>query len=141
MIKSGTLSSLILWGPPGTGKTTIARLLLMRGDHRSLSISAVFSGIGDLKTLFVQAREKALYGITKLLFVDEIRRFNWGQQDVLPPVIEDGTILLLEATTENSSFELNGALLSRCQVLLLRCLGENTLEMILFVQRKKSDVA
>jgi putative ATPase len=131
MIKSGRLSSLILWGPPGTGKTTIARLLAKRGNYRFVSISAVFSGIGDLKTLFVEAREKALDGITTLLFVDEIHRFNRAQQDVLLPVIEDGTILLLGATTENPSFELNGALLSRCQVLLLRRLGENTLEMIL----------
>ena len=119
MVAAGKLASLILWGPPGTGKTTIARLLADAVGLRFVGVSAVFSGVAELKKVFAEAREHARTGTQTLLFVDEIHRFNRAQQDGFLPYVEDGTITLVGATTENPSFELNAALLSRAQVLVL----------------------
>ena len=119
MVAAGKLASMILWGPPGTGKTTIARLLADAVGMRFVAISAVFSGVADLKRLFAEARDFARTGKQTLLFVDEIHRFNRAQQDGFLPYVEDGTVVLVGATTENPSFELNAALLSRAQVLIL----------------------
>ena len=119
MVAAGKLSSIILWGPPGTGKTSIARLLADAVGLRFVALSAVFSGVADLKKVFAEAREEARSGRRTLLFVDEIHRFNRTQQDGFLPYVEDGTITLVGATTENPSFELNAALLSRAQVLIL----------------------
>ncbi|CAN5255295.1 replication-associated recombination protein A [soil metagenome] len=127
MVAAGRLSSIILWGPPGTGKTSIARLLADAVGLRFEPISAVFSGVADLKKLFAGAREHAKLGQRTLLFVDEIHRFNRAQQDGFLPYVEDGTVTLVGATTENPSFELNAALLSRAQVLILRRLDEAAL--------------
>ena len=119
MVAAGKLSSMILWGPPGTGKTSVARLLAAAVGLRFVALSAVFSGVADLKKIFAEARQFARAGQRTLLFVDEIHRFNRAQQDGFLPFVEDGTITLVGATTENPSFELNAALLSRCQVLIL----------------------
>ena len=119
MLAAGRIPSIILWGPPGTGKTTIARLLAGETGLAFEQISAIFSGVADLKKVFEQARIRREQGRGTLLFVDEIHRFNKSQQDSFLPVVEDGTIILVGATTENPSFELNGALLSRSQVLVL----------------------
>jgi putative ATPase len=130
MVAAGKLASMILWGPPGTGKTTIARLLADAVGMRFVAISAVFSGVADLKKVFAEARTAARAGQRTLLFVDEIHRFNRAQQDGFLPYVEDGTVTLVGATTENPSFELNAALLSRCQVLILRRLDHDALEEI-----------
>ena len=116
MLASGSLSSLILWGPPGVGKTTIARLLADETDLDFVQISAIFTGVADLKKVFEAAKQRRRAGMGTLLFVDEIHRFNKAQQDGFLPHMEDGTILLVGATTENPSFELNAALLSRATV-------------------------
>ena len=131
MLAGGKLPSLILWGPPGTGKTTIARLLADRVSLHFVQISAVFSGVADLKKAFEQARQRARMGEGTLLFVDEIHRFNRSQQDGFLPYVEDGTVTLVGATTENPSFELNAALLSRTQVLVLNRLDEAALDQLL----------
>ncbi|MBU6445598.1 MAG: replication-associated recombination protein A [Alphaproteobacteria bacterium] len=123
--------SIILWGPPGTGKTTTARLLSTAFNLHFVQLSAVFSGVADLKKAFEAARARRKVGQGTLLFVDEIHRFNRSQQDSFLPVVEDGTVVLVGATTENPSFELNGALLSRCQVLVLRRLDDAALETLL----------
>ena len=123
-LAQGRLSSTLLWGPPGCGKTTIARLLADAADMRFDSLSAIFSGVGDLKKAFESARLALSNGRRTLLFVDEIHRFNRSQQDSFLPVVEDGTITLVGATTENPSFELNAALLSRMQVMVLKRLDE-----------------
>jgi putative ATPase len=131
MIESGRPASMILWGPPGTGKTTIARLLSTVFKLHFEQLSAVFTGVADLKKTFEAARMRRRMGQGTLLFIDEIHRFNRSQQDSFLPVMEDGTITLVGATTENPSFELNGALLSRAQVLVLRRLDDNGLEALL----------
>ena len=131
MVAAGKLSSMILWGPPGTGKTTIARLLADAVGLRYAQISAVFSGVADLKKVFAEAREHGRLGRKTLLFVDEIHRFNRAQQDGFLPYVEDGTVTLVGATTENPSFELNAALLSRSQVLILHRLGADALNELL----------
>jgi putative ATPase len=131
MVAAGKLASMILWGPPGTGKTTIARLLADAVGMRFVAISAVFSGVADLKKVFAEAREHARLGSQTLLFVDEIHRFNRAQQDGFLPFVEDGTVVLVGATTENPSFELNAALLSRAQVLILNRLDAKALCQLL----------
>ena len=131
MVAAGKLASMILWGPPGTGKTTIARLLADAVGMRFVAISAVFSGVADLKKVFAEARDYARLGKQTLLFVDEIHRFNRAQQDGFLPYVEDGTVVLVGATTENPSFELNAALLSRAQVLILNRLDAAALGKLL----------
>ena len=131
MVAAGKLSSMVLWGPPGTGKTTVARLLADAVGLRFVQISAVFSGVADLKRAFAEARDHARLGRRTLLFVDEIHRFNRAQQDGFLPFVEDGTVTLVGATTENPSFELNAALLSRAPVGVLRRLGPDALEQLL----------
>ncbi len=131
MLARGSLASLILWGPPGVGKTTIARLLAASAKLNFTQISAVFSGVADLKKVFDDALKLKRAGRATLLFVDEIHRFNRAQQDAFLPVVEAGTIILVGATTENPSFALNGALLSRCQVLVLKRLSEDAMLLLL----------
>ncbi|MCO5733989.1 replication-associated recombination protein A [Rhizobium sp. SSA_523] len=131
MIASGSLGSMIFWGPPGTGKTTVARLLSGEAGLAFEQISAIFSGVADLKKVFETARMRRLDGRQTLLFVDEIHRFNRAQQDSFLPVMEDGTVILIGATTENPSFELNAALLSRARVLTFRAHDEESLSELL----------
>jgi putative ATPase len=131
MVEAGRIVPLILWGPPGTGKTTLARLLAGVGELHFEQISAIFSGVADLKKVFAAARQRREAGQGTLLFVDEIHRFNRAQQDSFLPVVEDGTIVLVGATTENPSFELNGALLSRLEVLVLERLDGAALDRLL----------
>ncbi|MVA70347.1 AAA family ATPase [Agrobacterium vitis] len=131
MIASGSLGSMIFWGPPGTGKTTVARLLSGEADLAFEQISAIFSGVADLKRVFEGARARRMSGRQTLLFVDEIHRFNRAQQDSFLPVMEDGTVILVGATTENPSFELNAALLSRARVLTFKPHDEESIETLL----------
>ena len=131
MLAKGRLASMILWGPPGCGKTTIARLLADRTDLEFVALSAVFSGVADLKKAFEAARARRKDGRGTLLFVDEIHRFNRAQQDGFLPFVEDGTVILVGATTENPSFELNAAVLSRAQVFVLKRLDDVALERLI----------
>ena len=131
MVAAGKLSSMILWGPPGTGKTSIARLLADAVGMRFVAVSAVFSGVAELKKAFAEADKMASAGKKTLLFVDEIHRFNRAQQDGFLPFVERGTVTLVGATTENPSFELNAALLSRAQVLILNRLDSDALRKLL----------
>jgi putative ATPase len=131
MVSTGLIRSAILWGPPGTGKTTIGRLLAAAGDLELVQISAVGQGVQTLRKAFGNAAARRREGRGTLLFVDEIHRFNRGQQDALLPAVEDGTVTLIGATTENPSFEVGAALLSRCRVLTLRRLEEPALEELL----------
>ena len=131
MLAAGRMSSIILWGPPGSGKTTIARLLAERANLEFVALSAVFSGVADLRKAFEAARERRRVGRGTLLFVDEIHRFNRAQQDGFLPYVEDGTVILVGATTENPSFELNAAVLSRAQVLVLNRLDDAAMETLM----------
>ena len=141
MLESGSLSSLILWGPPGVGKTTIARLLADESDRAFVQISAIFTGVPDLRKVFEAAKLRRGQGRGTLLFVDEIHRFNKAQQDSFLPHMEDGTIVLVGATTENPSFELNAALLSRAQVIVLERLTPVDLELMVQRAEKALDRA
>ncbi|MEP1964971.1 replication-associated recombination protein A [Tateyamaria sp.] len=138
MLQAGALGSLVFWGPPGVGKTTIARLLAYETDLHFVQVSAIFTGVPDLKKVFEAARIRRQNGQGTLLFVDEIHRFNKAQQDGFLPHMEDGTILLVGATTENPSFELNAAVLSRAQVLVLERLDVTDLELM--AQRAEQDL-
>jgi len=131
MLAAGQISSMILWGPPGCGKTTLARLIAEKVDLHFEMLSAIFSGVADLRKIFDAAKQRRLMGRGTLLFIDEIHRFNRGQQDGFLPHVEDGTIVLVGATTENPSFELIAALLSRCQVFVLNRLHETDQEVLL----------
>lgn len=131
MVSMGKISSIIFWGPPGCGKTTLSRLLALHTNLHFEAISAVFTGVADLRKVFESAKHRRTMGRGTLLFVDEIHRFNKSQQDAFLPYVEDGTITLVGATTENPSFELNAALLSRCQVLVLNRLDDAALELLL----------
>jgi putative ATPase len=139
MVEAGRLGSMILWGPPGTGKTTIARLLAKAAGYQYQSISAVFSGVADLKKAFETARGRRAAGQSTLLFVDEIHRFNRAQQDGFLPFVEEGVVTLVGATTENPSFELNGALLSRSQVFVLKRLDDPALDQLLIRAETEED--
>ena len=141
MLSSGQLSSLIFWGPPGVGKTTMARLLARETDLHFVQISAIFTGVAELKKVFEAARIRHQNGYGTLLFVDEVHRFNKAQQDGFLPHMEDGTILLVGATTENPSFELNAAILSRAQVLVLERLTLADLELLCQRAEKELDTA
>lgn len=131
MVEAKKISSFILWGPPGCGKTTIARLLANDSDMHFVALSAVFSGISDLRKAFDEAEKRRVYGERTLLFVDEIHRFNRAQQDGFLPFVENGTVILVGATTENPSFELNSALLSRCKVFVMNPLDSDALQRII----------
>jgi putative ATPase len=131
MLAAGQISSMILWGPPGCGKTTLARLIAEKVDLHFEMLSAIFSGVAELRKIFEAAKQRRMMGRGTLFFIDEIHRFNRSQQDGFLPHVEDGTIVLVGATTENPSFELNAALLSRCQVFVLNRLHEGDLETLL----------
>lgn len=137
-LKSGNIKSMILWGPPGCGKTTIAKLVAKYADAEFVMLSAVFSGVADLKKVFADAVSLRNVGKRTILFVDEIHRFNKAQQDSFLPYVEDGTITLIGATTENPSFELNSALISRCQVIILKRLNDEALEKL--ISRAESEM-
>src|SRR3954467_15784489 len=131
MLETRTLGSLVFWGPPGTGKTTVARLLAEATELHFEQISAIFTGVADLKKVFEAARARRETGTGTLLFVDEVHRFNRAQQDSFLPVMEDGTVVLVGATTENPSFELNAGLLSRARVLVFKPLDAAAIERLL----------
>lgn len=131
MVENGQIQSMILWGPPGCGKTTLARILAEQSGLHFEALSAIFSGVNDLRKVFDTARARAKDGLKTLLFIDEIHRFNKAQQDAFLPLVEDGTITLIGATTENPSFELNAALLSRASVFVLNRLDNQALEQLL----------
>ena len=131
MVAERRLVSMVLWGPPGCGKTTIARLLAERTNLVFESVSATFSGVAELRKVFQSAAKRREIGQGTMLFVDEIHRFNRAQQDSFLPYVEDGTVVLVGATTENPSFELNSALLSRCQVFVLKRLDEEALTTLI----------
>ena len=131
MIDTGNISSFILWGPPGCGKTTLAKILANNGKLHFVALSAVFSGVSDLRKAFSEAEHRRQYGQGTLLFVDEIHRFNRAQQDGFLPYVENGTVVLVGATTENPSFELNSALLSRCKVFVLKPLSEDAINALI----------
>ncbi|PHQ68492.1 MAG: AAA family ATPase [Robiginitomaculum sp.] len=139
MLKSGRIASMILWGPPGVGKTTIARLIAGHADMEFVQLSAVFSGVKDLREVFTTAEARRATGRGTLLFVDEIHRFNKAQQDGFLPYVEAGIVTLIGATTENPSFELNGALLSRAQVFVLKRLSEKALDELLVRAEKTTE--
>ena len=139
MLESGRIASLILWGPPGVGKTTIARLIAAHAKLEFVQLSAVFSGVKDLRAVFEQAKSRRATGQGTVLFVDEIHRFNKAQQDGFLPYVEQGIVTLIGATTENPSFELNGALLSRAQVFVLKRLDEKALDELLARAEKHLD--
>ena len=140
MLDGGHLSSLVFWGPPGCGKTTLARILADHTDLHFEQLSAIFSGVGDLRKVFEAAKIRKQNGQGTLLFVDEIHRFNKSQQDAFLPVMEDGTITLVGATTENPSFELNAALMSRAQVFVLKRLDDEALELLLQKAEKEKSL-
>jgi len=139
MLSSGRIASMILWGPPGVGKTTIARLIAGHADMEFVQLSAVFSGVKDLREVFEAAKVRRATGRGTLLFVDEIHRFNKAQQDGFLPYVEAGIVTLIGATTENPSFELNGALLSRAQVFVLKRLSEKALDELLVRAEKTTE--
>src|ERR671924_905102 len=130
MLAAGQISSMILWGPPGCGKTTLARLIAEKVDLHFEMLSAIFSGVAELRKIFEAAKQRRMMGRGTLLFIDEIHRFNRSQQDRFLPHVEDGTLVLVGATTENPSFELNAALLSRARVLVFHSLGPEAIEKL-----------